>query len=188
MCIRDSSSTALLALKKGDIEEMQLSPEQWQSQTSGEEFYKNNTKSYALEWVYYYFGWNNRSPFFRDARVRKAMSYAFNHQELLDRHRFGLDEAAQGIFHKTSRWAPTTLPAPYKQDLDKAEDLLLEAGWEDSDGDGVLDNIVEVDNDFDGKIDGKQRKRFEFTILTSNKQERIDICTLLQENLDQIVI
>ena len=52
------------------------------------------------------------------------MSYAFNNQELLDRHRFGLDEAAQGIFHKTSRWAPTTLPTPYTQDLDKAEDLL----------------------------------------------------------------
>ena len=186
--IVENSSTALLALKKGDIEEMQLSPEQWQSQTSGEEFYKNNTKSYALEWVYYYFGWNNRSPFFRDVRVRQAMSYAFNHQELLERHRFGLDEAAQGIFHKTSRWAPTTLPAPYTQDLDKAEDLLAAAGWEDSDNDGVLDNIVELDSDFDGKIDGKRRMRFEFTILVSNKQERIDICTLLQENLDQIGI
>ena len=186
--IVENSSTALLALKKGDIEEMQLSPEQWQSQTGGEEFYKHNTKSYALEWVYYYFGWNNRSPFFRDPRVRKAMSYAFNHQELLDRHRFGLDEAAQGIFHKTSRWAPTTLPAPYTQNLDKAEDLLAEAGWEDSDNDGVLDNIVELDNNFDGKIDGRRRMRFEFTILTSNKQERIDICTLLQENLDQIGI
>jgi peptide/nickel transport system substrate-binding protein len=186
--IVENSSTALLALKKGDIEEMQLSPEQWQSQTGGEEFYKHNTKSYALEWVYYYFGWNNRSPFFRDARVRKAMSYAFNHQELLDRHRFGLDEAAQGIFHKTSRWAPTTLPTPYTQDLDKAEDLLAEAGWEDSDGDGYLDNIVELDNDFDGNIDESQRKRFEFTILTSNKQERIDICALLRENLEQIGI
>ena len=34
---------------------------------------------------------------------------------------------------------PKNGPQPYQQDLDKAEDLLDEAGWTDSDGDGIRD-------------------------------------------------
>ena len=186
--IIENPNTALLAMKKGDLEEMMLTPEQWQSQTNDDDFYKFNTKSYALEWVYYYFGWNFRSPYFKDKRVRQAMSYAFNHQELLEKHRFGMDEASTGIFHRTSPWAPPEAPAAYQQDLDKAEDLLADAGWEDTDGDGILDNFVDLDVDFDGISEGRQRMPFEFTILTSNRPDRIAICELLQENLDQIGI
>ncbi|HAA70152.1 MAG TPA: peptide ABC transporter substrate-binding protein [Planctomycetaceae bacterium] len=186
--ILQDPSTSLLALKRGDIEELQLTPEQWKSQTGDDEFYELNTKVYDLEWVYFYFGWNNRSPFFRDKRVRQAMSLAFDHKEMLEQHRFGMDEASTGVFHSTSRWAPPNPPAPYQQDLDKAEELLAAAGWEDSDGDGYLDNEVELDPDFDGNIDGKARIKFEFTILTSNRQDRIEICNLLRENLDSIGI
>ena len=186
--IIEDPNTALLSMKKGELEEMMLTPEQWKSQTDGDEFYEFNTKSYALEWVYYYFGWNFRSPFFKDKRVRQAMSYAFNHQELLEKHRFGMDEASTGIFHHTSPWAPEIAPTAYQQDLDKAEELLAEAGWEDTDADGILDNVVELDNDFDGVSEGEARRPFEFTILTSNRPDRIAICTLLQENLDQIGI
>ena len=186
--IIENPNTALLSMKKGELEEMMLTPEQWQSQTNDDDFYKFNTKSYALEWVYYYFGWNFRSPFFKDKRVRQAMSYAFNHQELLEKHRFGMDEASTGIFHRTSPWAPEVAPSSYQQYLTKAEDLLAEAGWEDTDGDGVLDNVVEMDSNFDGESEGSRRVPFEFTILTSNRPDRIAICELLQENLDQIGI
>ena len=78
-------------------------------------------------------------------------------------------------------------PTSYQQDLTKAEDLLAEAGWEDTDGDGVLDNVVEMDSN-DGESEGSRRVPFEFTILTSNRPDRIAICELLQENLDQIGI
>jgi peptide/nickel transport system substrate-binding protein len=63
------------------------------------------------------------------------------------------------------------------QDLDKAEQLLEEAGWTDSDGDGIRDK----------RIDGR-KVNFEFTILTVNKQDRVDICTLMKECLDQIQV
>ena len=33
---------------KRRVEEMMLTPEQWQSQTNDDDFYKFNTKSYAL--------------------------------------------------------------------------------------------------------------------------------------------
>lgn len=168
-------SVALLALKKGDLDELMLTPEQWMTQTGDDEFYRKCTKAYGLEWVYYYFGWNCKTAFFSDARVRKAMSYAFNHKEMLEKLRYGLDEPSNGIYHPTSRWAPKNPPKPYQQDLDKAEDLLDEAGWVDSDGDGIRDK----------KIGGRTQK-FEFSILSFNMPERIAICNLLKENLDQI--
>jgi peptide/nickel transport system substrate-binding protein len=170
-------SVSLLALKAGDLDEYQLNPVQWSTQTNGDDFYKNNTKAFGLEWVFYYFGWNCKSPFFSDRRVRTAMSYAYDHDEMLLTLRSGLDEACNGIYHRTSRWAPKNPPAPYKRDLEKAEALLDEAGWTDHDGDGIRDK----------EINGTWRK-FEFSILVMNKPERIAICNLLKENLSDIGI
>ena len=172
------SNTALLALKSGDLEEMEINPEQWQTQTGDDDFYRYNTKVYGIEWTSFHFGWNCKSPFFSDIRVRKAMSYAFDHQELLDKLRFGLNEPSNGIFHFTSRWAPKDdPPKPYKRDVEKAEALLEEADWIDHDGDGIRDR----------EINGRTRK-LEFAILTSNRPDRIAICNLLKENLSEIGI
>ncbi|NLE38745.1 MAG: peptide ABC transporter substrate-binding protein, partial [Pirellulaceae bacterium] len=168
-------TVALLALKKGEIDELELAPEQWQNQTNDDAFYERSTKAFGVEWVYFYFGWNCKTPFFSDARVRRAMSYAFNHDEMLSKLRFGLNEPSIGIFHAESPWAPQPLPEPYKQDLDKAESLLDEAGWKDTDGDGVRDKM----------IDG-QRVKFEFSIVTFNLPDRVAVCNLLKENLDRI--
>jgi peptide/nickel transport system substrate-binding protein len=186
--IIDDPSTALLSLKKGDLEEIALTPEQWKEQTDTEDFYNHNTKAFDIEWVYFYFGWNLRSPFFRDARVRKAMGYAFNHAEMMERHRKGMDEQSTGIFHRTSPWFPDKPPLAFQQDLDKAENLLQEAGWEDTDGDGVLDGMAFTDPEFDGQLNGVRRLKFEFTIVASNRPDRIALCELLAENLDQIGI
>jgi peptide/nickel transport system substrate-binding protein len=170
-------SVSLLTLKAGDIEEMQLTPEQWRTQSDGNDFYRNNTKAYGLEWVSFHFAWNCKTPFFSDARVRKAMSCAYDHDEMLEKLRFGLDEPCNGIFHHTSPWAPKDPPKPYKRDVNMAEKLLEEAGWIDHNGDGLRDKEI------DGRL-----VTFEFTILTSNRQDRIDICNLLKQNLGQIGI
>jgi len=186
--IVEDPNTALLALKRGDLEEIQLTPQQWKEQTSSADFYKNNTKAYDIEWVYFYFGWNMRSPFFRDARVRQAMGLAFNHAEMMERHRHGMDEQSTGVFHRTSPWAPPKAPPAYQQDLNTAEDLLAAAGWTDTDGDGVLDGYAFIDPEFDGQINEVKRVKFEFTIVTSNRPDRVLLCELLRENLDQVGI
>jgi len=175
--IRPDLSTALLALKAGDIDELQLAPEQWRYQTNDDAFYRTNTKVHGVEWTEFHFLWNCGQPPFDDVRVRKAMSYAMDYKELLTNLRYGLDAPCNGVFHPTSRWAPKP-PLPfYQQDLDQAEALLEEAGWVDSDGDGVRDKVI-----------GGQRVPLEFTILTVNKQDRVDICTLLKDCLDQIQV
>ncbi|MDA1180136.1 MAG: ABC transporter substrate-binding protein, partial [Planctomycetota bacterium] len=70
-------SVALLAMKRGDIDEMILQPEQWQTQTKDADFHEKCTKAFGTEWVNFHFIWNCKSPYFSDKRVRQAMSYAF---------------------------------------------------------------------------------------------------------------
>lgn len=168
-------NVALLALKKGDLDEMQIMPEQWMTQTTDEDFYKSNTKVREIEWLYFYFGWNQKTPYFDDVRVRRAMSYTMDYKEMLDKLAYGLYEPSQGIFHKSAWMFPKNAAPPYQQDLDKAEDLLDEAGWTDSDGDGIRDK----------EINGKTVK-FEFTMLCASIPLRVSICGLMKENLEKI--
>jgi len=87
---------------------------------------------------YNYIALNNRLPFFSDARVRRALTM------LLDRGKI-----VRNIFRGSARiisgpWAPdspaydpTVAPLPF--DREGAAALLDEAGWKDTDGDGIRD-------------------------------------------------
>ena len=177
--IIQDQSVALLALKKAELEEQVLTPEQWQNLTGDETFYGKNTKLSAVEWVDFYIGYNFKTPFFSDVKVRKAMSLALDHDRMLKVLRYDLDQPCYGPFHPAAPYAPKQTPQAdkfyNKQDLDRAEALLDEAGWSDHDNDGFRDKTI------DGKL-----VPFEFTILVSNQQWRIDICNLFRQNLEQI--
>lgn len=176
--IIEDPNTALLALKNGEIDELQLSAEQWVTQTNDSEFYQRNTKASGVEWSYAYVGWNVKVPFFEDKRVRQAMGYILDHKEMINTIGFGLYEPGQGIFHPTSWMAPDPMPQPYQQNLAKAEDLLDEAGWDDSDGDGYRDKMI------DGRL-----QRFQFTLmLGSGSETALKIAELFKTNLDQVGI
>jgi peptide/nickel transport system substrate-binding protein len=171
-------NTALLALKAGQIEEVELRAEQWATQTDGDDFYKNNTKVTAPEWTEFHFTWNMKTPYFSDKRVRQAMSYAFDYDEFLNNIAHGVYQQAQGTFHPLAWYFPKSGgPEPYKQDLDKAEDLLDAAGWTDSDGDGIRDK----------EIDGR-RVPFEFSLMTFQTETGLQCATLMKECLAKIGI
>lgn len=170
------ANTSLLALRTGSIEEMELDADQWRTeQTNNDEFYARNTKATATEWVEFHVVWNCKDPFFADPRVRKAMSWAFDHQEMLDKLFYDLYEPAVGPFHPTAWMAPKKPLQPYKQDLDRAEKLLEEAGWADGDGDGVLDKMI-----------GGKSTRFEFSLQCTNTPASMKVCELWKESLDRI--
>lgn len=173
--IIEDPNTSLLAIKAGQLDETRLGAEQWLTQTGGDDFYKNNTKARGEEWTFFYIGWNLDDPLFADVRVRKAMAHAMDYEEMLEDLCFGLYKRCYGPFHRNS-WMYPKNPAPLLEfDLDKAEDLLAEAGWDDEDGDGILDK----------RINGRLVP-FEFTLMVSNKPDRIAICNLLRENLEYI--
>jgi peptide/nickel transport system substrate-binding protein len=174
-------NTRLLALKAGALDTSKLEAEDWREKTTGEDFYKHNTKVRGKEWTYFFVAWNLQSPFFADKRVRRAMSLTMDHEEMLNELCYGLYDASSGMFHKDSWMYPKSPEKPLdrfnKQDLDKAEELLEEAGWTDSDSDGTLDKVI------NGRL-----TQFEFTMSVKNAADRIRICNLYRECLEQIGI
>jgi peptide/nickel transport system substrate-binding protein len=88
---------------------------------------------------------------------------------------YGLFTQARGIFHPDAWMFPKNPAEPFRHDLDKAEDLLDEAGWVDSDDDGVRDKEI------NGRL-----VPFRFTLMVSNKPDRVAICNLFRENLETI--
>jgi peptide/nickel transport system substrate-binding protein len=165
----------LLALKAGAVDESEITAEQSATQTSDAEFYRRNTKLTGLEWTTYYICWNNETPYFTDKRVRQAMSHAIDYEELLKTVFYGLCPPCRGIFHPDAWMFPQDGPQPYRQDLDRAEALLEEAGWVDTDGDGIRDK----------EINGR-RVPFRFTMLTSQTVAGVATGILVKECLDQI--
>ncbi|MDR1263498.1 MAG: peptide-binding protein [Oscillospiraceae bacterium] len=91
---------------------------------------------------YQYMNINLRDPKLSDVRVRQAIAYAIDRQAIVDNllngHGIVLDAPMIA-----SSWAypkrEEGILNPYDYDLDKAKELLAEAGWTDTDGDGFVD-------------------------------------------------
>jgi len=81
---------------------------------------------------------NVNKPPFDDVQVRQAMNYAVDKQLIIEAIYGGRAVALPGPLSPFNNYVNQDLE-PYPYDPDKALELLGEAGWTDSDGDGVLD-------------------------------------------------
>ena len=130
--------------------------------------------------VYYYIGWNADKPTFADRRVRQAMTHAFDRQRIVDHIFVGLGQVAVGPFLPG---LPFNDPAirPWPFDLERARELLAEAGWEDTDGDGL------VDKDLDPTDGDDTRRPFEFKLLIyASSREMDSMANVFKEDLLKI--
>ena len=75
---------------------------------------------------------------FNDLKVRKAVNYAIDRKAIVEHIMAGVDMPAKGAFPPTSPWANKDIEG-YPYNLEKARQLLAEAGWKDTDNDGILD-------------------------------------------------
>ncbi len=131
-------TVALQILKKGGLDFAGLRPIQWVRQTSSEKFSRRFAKYQFYSPGYSFIAWNMRRPYFSDKRVRQAMTMLVNREEILKKLNFGLGRVTTGPFYIESKDYNREVSAiPY--DREGAKRLLKEAGWEDHDGDGVLD-------------------------------------------------
>jgi peptide/nickel transport system substrate-binding protein len=74
-----------------------------------------------------------------DVRVRKAIIYATNKDEINKLVYFGNVEPAFGPLSKANLEYNPEVEKLYKYDLDKAKAMLKEAGWWDENGDGIAE-------------------------------------------------
>jgi peptide/nickel transport system substrate-binding protein len=81
-----------------------------------------------------------KTTLFLDAGVRKALMTALDRESIVNDILLGFAEVAQGTQPVISyAYAPDRITTHYDFDVEKAKSLLAEAGWTDSDGDGVVD-------------------------------------------------
>lgn len=101
---------------------------------------------------YSYIGWNMRRPLFADKHVRQALTHAFPKQRIINEVYYGLGQPQVANVHPDSVYYNDKL-VDYTFDLEKAKQLLDQAGWIDSDDDGIRDK----------EVNGK-RLKFEFIL------------------------
>lgn len=159
--IIQDNAASVVAAKNKEVDMMYV--------ISPQDFYKNldNPGQYDLvkvtpsEPVYSYIGWNMNNPLFSDKKVRMALSLLIDRKTIIDKVLYGDGTPIQShVFYKDKKYLNADLPEiPF--DPEKAKQLLAEAGWTDSDGNGVLDKM----------IDGK-KVDFKFTFLNNNNPVR----------------
>lgn len=161
-------STIFLELETRDVDMTGLTPLQYTRQTNNAFFKRYYNKYKYPSFGYTYLGFNLSDPKFSDKRVRQAFNYAVNKKEIIDAIFFGLARETTGPFMRDS-WAYNNdvKPAPY--DPAMAKKLLEEAGWKDTNGDGLVE---------------KEGKPFEFTLLINQgNAERLRTAEMIQKYL-----
>jgi len=133
--------TAMQALKAGEIDFFfSMTPEQFFEDLDPlpEWFSDRYVRAQWFSPGFSYVGWNMLNPLFEDQRVRVALRLLFDVDEFIEKKLHG---AAVPISGSQYFFGPgydhDVKPIGY--DPEVARDLLADAGWIDTDGDGVLD-------------------------------------------------
>lgn len=166
-------ATMFLELRARGIDRMGLTPLQFTRQTENNLFKKNFNKYRYLSFSYTYLGYNLKNHLFADKRVRQAISYMINREELIQGVLLGLGKPATGPY-KPGTWAYNGKVKDYPYNPQRAKALLAEAGWQDRSGKGILE---------------KDGKPFTFEIITNQGNEvRAKCAEIIQRRLADVGI
>lgn len=123
-----------------------------------------------IENYYSWIGWNQERPFFADARVRRALAMLYPAQKVARNIDMDLELPTTCPFYRPSPSCDPDVKA-IAYDPAAAIALLRSAGWEDHNGDGVLD---------------KDSVPFKFTFLANPHSVKLSkLAPLLQEEFQK---
>jgi len=165
------AATMFLQLKAGVLDWIELSPLQFLRQTDTEWFQAHFRKYPYLSFAYNYMGYNLEDPKFQDKRVRQAITMAIDRDGIVEGVLLGLGCVAHAPYKPDMLWYNANVKKfPY--DPQRAASLLAEAGWKDTDGDGIVER------------DGVP---FEFTLITNQGNIlRKNAAAIIQRDLKKI--
>jgi peptide/nickel transport system substrate-binding protein len=108
-------------------------------------------------------------PLFGSPNVRKALTMAINRKEIVETYLHSFGREAFSPISPIFRWAYNDTLHPFPFDPSAAATLMAKEGWNDSDGDGVLD---------------KKARKFSFTLkVPAGNQLRATIAQVVQNRL-----
>ncbi|HTF05357.1 MAG TPA: ABC transporter substrate-binding protein [Bacteroidia bacterium] len=128
-------------------------------------FNRNYHSAFVMNFDWQYIGLNlkpeavNRTPFFTDKKVRRAIAHLVPADEMNEAYLEGQASRMVSNVPSTRTQSYNNDLKPIEYDIEKAKKLLDEAGWKDTDGDNVRDKVI------NGK---KTPFEFEFSIMTGN--------------------
>jgi len=131
---------ALQSLRSHQVDFMVPTSEQFVELSEDERFVKEfECLSYWNPGVgYSYIGWNQGTAFFGDSRVRLAMTHLVDREAIIKHLMKGLGRIVTGPFYVLGKQYDSSIK-PWPYDPERARQLLDEAGWRDTDGDGMRD-------------------------------------------------
>lgn len=134
----EEDATAFNALLRGEIDESRLTSDQW----------KNSKDQAAVSDVidfrrfyplsYSFIPWNTRDPLLSDPRVRRALAMCFDRRTIINTLFYGTARIVTGPY-PPDHWAYNPEVKPIEFDPEGARKLLGEAGWSDTNNDGIVD-------------------------------------------------
>jgi peptide/nickel transport system substrate-binding protein len=140
MRVLPDPATEVEALKAGEIDIVEVVPAPQVEEVQ-------NTPGLKVDiypgWSFSYIGLNmdpEKTPLFQDPRVRQALFIGIDKEAIKDNIYLGLGEVARGTQPKLSyAYSPESFEETYDYDPERAKQLLAEAGWTDTNGNGIVD-------------------------------------------------
>jgi len=151
--------TQAMALEAGDLDYAGVTYQEFDRFASMEHLnaYSNPGMTYG------YWGLNLLNPLFQDLRVRQALAHSLDRETMCKELFYGHADVAHS-HHSTSRWDYNPDVPKYDYDVDRAKELLTEAGWVDSDGDGIRE---------------KDGQKLAFTLVTQQGNKWREQCAVI---------
>ena len=160
--LKDGSIDVLTRIRSGDFSDMQ-------SGDLKEDF--NFLTPDILR--YYYLALNNQNPKLSDKNVRRALAHCLDIDQIIENLDNGNGSRTVGHFNPVRSYYNKDIQ-PISFDLEEANNLLDNAGWVDSDTDGIRDK----------QVDG-QKQDLSITYMASSGELGQKVGLLLQENARQ---
>lgn len=183
---KDSIDAAWQAFKAAEFDDFFIPPNQLlelENFLQSEPYRAQSQQGLAIKKIEYfnrsfvYVGWNETRPFFQSKIIRKALTMAIDRKRIIRQNLNGMGVEINGPFFIHSKAYDSDIQ-PWPYDPMQAKLLLEEEGWFDSDGDGIIDKI----------IDGKSVPfRFSLTYYVRNPTTK-SICEYISTALKEVGI
>ena len=164
-------ATAESALKAGEIDVMgDVSPSTFVKMKSDPQW---NTKfQFATPAILQmnYLLLNTRDPILADKKIRQALAYCIDYDGILNNLYQGLANRTVGPIHPSKPYYNKELK-PIQQDIGHSIELIKEAGWKDTNGNGIPDKV----------INGKKEELM-LRIEITGQEEGRTVANILKEN------